>query len=158
LIVAFALVAGCGDGPQSARNPSASTPLDHGHGHSHVAPHGGAVVVLGDEAYHLELVHDRAAGRLTLYVLDGHMENFIRLPVPSLELTCTIDGDERPLPLAAVAQAATGESVGNTSQFAGEAEWLKTTDRFTGVLEALEIQGTVFAGQAFSIPGASAPH
>jgi hypothetical protein len=114
LIVALALGVGCGDGAHSARNPAAPAAHDHGHGHSHVAPHGGTVVVLGDEAYHLELVHDHAAGRLTLYVLDGHMEHFIRLPVPSLQVTCTLDGNERPLTLAAVAQAATGESVGNT--------------------------------------------
>lgn len=152
----IALTAGCREDSHQGHTHAPSTASSHAHGHEHIAPHGGEIVVLGNEAFHLELVHDRAAGRLTLYVLDGHMENFIRLPVPSLKLTCTIDGKEQRLTLAAVAQAATGETVGNTSQFAGEAEWLKTNDRFTGVLEALAIQGMVFAGQSFAIPGAPA--
>ncbi len=153
----LALAAGCSEGNRAGPDHSPAAAHEHGHGHSHVAPHGGTVVVLGNEAYHVELVHDREAGRLALYVLDGHMESFIRLPAPSLQMTGTINGNEHPLTLAAVAQAATGETVGNTSQFAGEAEWLKTADRFTGILDAIEIRGTVFADQAFAIPGAAAP-
>ena len=39
--------------------------------HEHHAPHGGTPVVLGDEAYHLELVRDPAKGKLQAFVLDA---------------------------------------------------------------------------------------
>ena len=45
---------------------------DHsGHGHHHVAPHGGTLVVFGNEFAHLELVLDLSVGKLDAYFLDG---------------------------------------------------------------------------------------
>lgn len=145
------LAGGCGESSQVKPDPSAATLHGHAHGHSHEAPHGGTVVVLGNDSYHVELVHNRQAGRLTLYVLDGHMENFIRLPVPSLELTCVVWGAERTLTLGAVPQAATGETVGDTSQFAGETEWLKTPEPITGKIRTIAIRGTDFTDQPFTV-------
>lgn len=145
------LAGSCGENSQVRPEPSTATSHGHAHGHSHVAPHGGTVVVLGNETYHVELVHDRAAGRLTLFVLDGHMENFIRLPVVSLELTCVAGGTERTLALGAVAQAATGETVGDTSQFAGQAEWLRTSEPITGKIRTITIRGTDFTDQPFTV-------
>lgn len=146
LVLIFAIGAGCGD------DHARSIPLEHGHGHSHVAPHGGQVIILGNEAFHLELLHDRNAGRLTVYVLDGHMENFIRLPAPALKATCTVQGADHPLVLNAVAQAATGETVGDSSQFSGEADWLKSPGVLAGSLETVEIRGQVFAHVRFELP------
>ena len=54
------------------------------HGTSTNPPHGGTPVVLGNEAYHLELVVDAASGTLQVYVLDGEMENFVRVSAPSI--------------------------------------------------------------------------
>ena len=48
-------------------------------GHEHVAPHGGALVELGEELAHLELVHDPTTGTLTAYVLDGEAEQAVRV-------------------------------------------------------------------------------
>ena len=79
--------------------------------HEHRAPHGGTPVVLGDESYHLELVRDADAGKLTAYVLDGEMDNFIRLRAPAIEIVATVAGEKRPLALAAVANSATGETI-----------------------------------------------
>jgi hypothetical protein len=120
---------------------------DHGAGsggHVHTAQHGGTLVEVGQHAYNLELVRDAAAGKLTVYVLDGHAENFVRLSAPSIELTAISGGQRYPLSLKAVANAATGETVGNTSQFETQADWLKSAGEISGTIDTLEIKGTTF--------------
>jgi len=130
-----------------AATPAATAPR-----HEHHAPHGGTPVVLGAELYHLELVRDPSDGRLRAYVLDGEMENFIRIAAPTLELSVTVAGQPRPLVLAAVANPATGESAGDTACFEGQADWLKTTPTFDAVLARIEIRGTPFTAVAFNFP------
>jgi hypothetical protein len=122
--------------------------------HVHKAPHGGTLVELGDHQFNLELVRDAAAGALHVYSLDAHAENFVRLPLPSLALVATVNGQARPLTLMPVANPATGETVGDTSQFSVQAEWLKTTDKFSGVIAMLEIRGAKFTEVKFVFPSA----
>src|SRR5688500_6599013 len=112
--------------------------------HSDRAPHGGTLVEVGQHAYNIELVRDPAAGKLTAYVLDGHAENFIRITAPALELVAFTGGEKRPLTLRAMANPATGETVGDTSQFEAQADWLKNTGEFPGEIPALEIRGNKF--------------
>lgn len=102
------------------------------------------MIEIGEHAYNLELVRDAATGKLTAYVLDGHAENFVRIKPAAIELVAIVGGERRPLTLRAVANPATGESVGDTSQFEGEADWLKRTAEFPGTINALEIRGTTF--------------
>ena len=132
------VVTGCGPRDASPRSG----------GHAHTAPHGGTLVELGEHAYNLELVRDPAEGKLTVYVLDGHAENFIRIAAPSIEIVAVAGGERRPLTLKAVANSATGETVGNTSQFEAQADWLKNTAEFPGTLAAIEIRGSKFANVA----------
>ncbi len=47
------------------------------HEHEHKSPHGGALLEVGAEVAHLELVHDEKAGKVTLYVLDGEAKNAV---------------------------------------------------------------------------------
>lgn len=123
-----------------------------GGGHVHVAPHGGTLVELGAHAYNLELVRDNAAGKLTIYVLDGHAENFVRIPAPALELVAFAGGERRTLNLKAVANSATGETVGDTSQFEADAAWLKEVADFPATLTAVEIKGTKFQAVSLYVP------
>ena len=120
--------------------------------HEHKAPHAGTPVVLGNEAYHLELVREAATGKLTAYVLDGEMEEFIRVKAATFEIVAIVAGAKQTLTLTAVANAATGEAVGSTSQFEATADWLKSTANFDGTLTALEIKGTNFTTVAFNFP------
>jgi hypothetical protein len=120
--------------------------------HEHHPPHGGTPVVLGDEAYHIELVLDARAGTLQAFVLDGEMENFIRCAAPSIEIDADASGVRRTLVLAAVANPATGETVGDTSLFQAQAEWLRTTREFGGVLRSVTIRGTTFTAVEFNFP------
>lgn len=117
-------------------------------GHVHRAPHGGTLVEVGQHAYNIELVRDPAAGKLTAYVLDGHAENFIRIAAPSFDLVAFTGGERRPVTLRAVANSATGETVGDTSQFEGQADWLKNTGEFPGEIPAVNIRGTTFQNVA----------
>jgi len=147
LFASLALVPGCtrkSAGPVTAATPPAK--------HEHHPPHGGTPVVLGDEAYHLELVLDPATGRLQAYVLDGEMENFIRSAAPSVEIDAQVGGAPQVLVLAAVPNPATGETVGDTSLFEGHADWLETTPQFDATLKRIAIRGTTFADVKFNFP------
>lgn len=145
-VVPLLLVAGCAK--KSPAPSAAAAPARH----EHHAPHGGTPVVLGNEAYHLELVLDPAAGKLQAFILDGEMENFIRSSAPSFEVLATVAGKSEPLLFVAVADSATGEKIGDTALFEATAPWLKTTHSFDGVLTKLEIRGTAFTGVAFNFP------
>lgn len=112
------------------------------------APHGGRVTDAGDD-YRIEFVRDSAAGTLTAYILDDDLEEFIRIQDRSLELDL---GPTRKLTLNAAASSATGETVGNTSQFDGQADWLKTTGALHGVLKAITIRGSTFRDLPVSLP------
>lgn len=122
---------------------------NHGGGHAHTAPHGGLLVEIGDHAYNLEFVRDAAAGKLTAYVLDGHAENFVRIPATEFEVIAVVGGERKTLALKAVANAATGETVGSTSQFEATADWLKSAGDIPGTVSAVEIKGTRFQNVAF---------
>lgn len=119
--------------------------------HVHVSPHGGLLVELGEHAYNAELVRDTDAGKLTVYILDGHAENFVRLALPSIDLVAYAGGERRTLALRAVANSITGETVGNTSQYEAQADWLKSVGAFNGEIGVVEIRGTKFGPAAFAL-------
>lgn len=123
--------------------------------HAHAAPHGGTLVEIGEHAFNLELLRDAATGKLTAWVLDGHAENFVRLKAPSIEIIATVAGAKKTLNLAAVANPATNEKVGDTSQFEVTADWLKTTATFDAVIPAITIKETSFTAIAFNFPKGS---
>ncbi len=141
-----ALVAACG------RKDSGH---GHGGGHVHVAPHGGTLIEIGAHAYNLELLRDAATGKLTAWVLDGHAENFVRLKAASLEAVVATGAGPRPLTLLAVANPATGETIGDTSQFEAQADWLKTAGALSVTVPALEIRGTKFGPLTATLPSAA---
>jgi len=120
--------------------------------HEHHPPHAGTPVVLGNEAYHLELVLDAATGKLQAYVFDGELENFIRISVASLEIDTIVDGQPETLVLKPVPNPATGETVGDTSLFEAQASWLKTTKSFDATLKSITIRGTTYSDVDFNFP------
>ena len=135
-----------------SKAPGGDAHAGHNHGgHAHTAPHGGTLVELGDHAFNVELLHDPATGKLTVWILDAHAENFVRITSPTIELVAMPGGKFTPLTLAAVANPATGETVGNTSQFEIQADWLKTAGAFSGIV-TVEIKGTKFEKVAFALP------
>ena len=147
-VVSFATFTGC--------KPSSAPSHSHG-GHHHEPPHGGTAIELGEEEAHLEFVLDAAAGKLTCYVLKAHMAGFQRIMQPALELTATVGGKAETLTLQAVANAATGEKAGDTSQFEAQADWLKTAKTFDLELKGINVRGKDYPALKFNFPKGSAP-
>jgi len=131
---------------------------DHDHagggGHAHEAKNGGQLVEVGQHQFNFEILPDAAAGKLTAWVLDAHAEGYVRIAAPMLQVRATVDGQEKVLVLAAVANAASGEKVGDTSQFEGSAEWLKTAKSFSGKITGVNLSGKDFGDVAFEVKAA----
>ena len=145
LIIVASLSAGC----EARKTESSSRPPPK---HEHKPPHGGTPVVLGDEEYHLELVLDPANGKLQAYVLDGHLQDFVRLSAESFEVMVKLPNRSETLFVRAITTTATGEKVGDTALFETQADWLKTTTAFDAVLKALTVKGKKYENVAFNFP------
>ena len=120
--------------------------------HDHRPPHGGTVISLGNEEYHLELVHDPAKGKLVAYVLDGELDRFIRVAAPSFLIIVVVEGRDEVLTFQPVASKATGEAVGDTSMFEAHAPWITSETVFDGKLEELTVRTTTYSQVAFKFP------
>jgi hypothetical protein len=97
-------------------------------------------------------VHDEATGSVKAFVLDGEMEDFIRIGAASFEVVVWLDGERKALDFQAVSDVATGEKVGDTSCFEASAEWLNGIQDFDAVLTAISIRGAVFSEIPFNFP------
>jgi hypothetical protein len=156
IFLAIASIA-CGAEPPAPVTPPAATPAA---GHTHAAPHGGVLVELGEEFGHVELVLDGTAGALTAYVLDGEAEQSVRLAQTSIgiRLNGVISnehggGDQTwPVELAARANVLTGETVGDTSQFALTDPVLKGVKTFRGVIVHITYKGQDFRDVPVTYP------
>lgn len=144
-LVAVSLLAGCG-------RQLPTTPPPAAHKHEHHPPHGGTPVVLGNEEYHLELLLDNQPGIMDAYVLDDEMENFVRIAADSFQVTAKLPDRQEVLTFKAVANRATGETVGATSMFAVQADWLKTNQTFDGTLSELTVKGNAYRNVSFNFP------
>jgi hypothetical protein len=138
--------------PGCSKKSVESAPVPKSARHEHKPPHGGTPVVLGKETYHLELVRDAPAGKLQAFVFDGELETFIRCSVASFEVVAIVGGQPQAIALHAVPNSATGETVGDTSLFEAQADWLKSTAEFDATLTSITIRGTTFAGVKFNFP------
>jgi len=59
---------------------------EHKHA-EHKAPHGGTLLEVGDDAAHVELVHDEKAGKITLYILNKEAKSAVAVKdAPKLNL------------------------------------------------------------------------
>jgi hypothetical protein len=144
LAVVLICSAACGRKPPSASAAPATT-------HEHRAQHGGVLVELGDEFAHVELVLDPDTATLTAYVLDGEAEESVRLKQPSLSIAVETSSSTPPrfLELPAQASILTGETVGDSSEFAATAAWLRGTPRIKGRIVDIEVKGQEFRDVRF---------
>jgi hypothetical protein len=146
---------GCGDASDVAEHDhDHGEEANHAHaGHHHDPPHGGTVIRLGDELYHLEWVRDEEAGLMRCYVLDGHMEQFIRIDQTEIiVLVNGPDGTMLPWSFVAAENRATGETIGNTSEFQARLPELPNQNKFEGTIPEVHIQGNRFENIAFQFP------
>ncbi len=147
VFAAAVLFAGC-----EAKDEHAGHNHGPAHKHEHRPPHGGTPVVLGNEAFHLEFVRDAATGTLTCYVMDAHLESFVRIPAPGFSVTADVGGSPKSLDFKAVSNGATGEKEGDTSQFDAKADWLRTTTNFSASISELTVRGVKFTDIKFRFP------
>lgn len=172
LITAAALAfAGCGESSDPASQASKAAPTrdaarhdqhEHDHSHHHNPPHGGALMEVGEEFAHLELVLDRNASKLTLYVLDGEAEKPVRLGASSLTMSTSAvmfdqlpndtDSDLRTIEFKAAANPLTGETAGNTSEFVSEHVSYKYLSELAGSISNVEIKGQKFPSIKIAFP------
>ena len=122
--------------------------------HEHTAPHGGTLVVFGDEFAHIELVLDQTAGKLTAYVLDGEAEKPVKLSQKTIELKIHREDTESDfsLQLSGVANVLTGETEDDTSQFAAQSDGLKGASEFHAEIVSIAIKEQMFTDIDFKFP------
>lgn len=108
-------VAGCGSGDKAAPAEAHSEAGHDEHSHAAAGPHGGDLIGLGDEEYHAELVHDEAAGTVTLYVLDSAAKASV--PIEATEVTINLTHEGQGEQLKLVASTDQGDPTGKSSRF-----------------------------------------
>lgn len=150
LLVAASLVfAGCGSPDAGA--PVAEDAHDHDHDHAHddhghgeLGPHGGAIIELGDN--HAELVHDDAAGTVTVYILDGAAAE--NVPVDATEATINVTVGDKGDQFKLAASPMEGEPDGKSSRFVSSDALLGKAIDLEGAAAVfvVSIDGTQYRG------------
>jgi hypothetical protein len=143
----------------------------HHHHHAEKGPHDGALVAIGHDDAHLEIVLDAETGKLTAYVLDGEAAKSIAIKQKNLQLAITLEhdhdahekeGDDKkedqkkdevpestfPLMLAAVSPDADGKA----SEFSGQSDELKGAKEFEAALTSITVGDEQFQGVTFKYP------
>lgn len=116
LLLAVAMASGCTQNVSGPATPPANNGDEHAeHAHPTKGPHGADLIELGNEEYHAELVHDDAAGTVTIYILDAHAETAV--PIDAAELTINLkhEGQVEQFKLAASPEAT--DPQGKSSRF-----------------------------------------
>lgn len=143
-------LSGCGGGDHDHDGHA-----EAGHAHVHHAPHGGALGMIGEHLFQLEVLSNREEGRIELYVLDGEAERFVRIAATEIEGVAKVGDREWRLRFKAVANAATGEEIGSSSHFVAEAPDLVEEPEFELRFDRLELLGQVFSRVSIPFPEGS---
>jgi len=128
-IVALSItLAGCADEAASSTDtppPISALPPDTvevAHDHPSEGPHHGALIELGAEEYHAELLHDEDAGTVTIYILDGAAKETVSIAATEITINMKHDGNAEQFTLTASAGA--GDPEGKSSRFISDDEHL----------------------------------
>jgi hypothetical protein len=86
------LIVGCNQGapevPSGAETASEGED-HHGHDHASEGPHGGHILGLGNEEYHLEWLHNES-GKLTFYLLDATAKEDVSTTAKSISIETVV--------------------------------------------------------------------
>jgi hypothetical protein len=72
--------------------------------HAELGPHKGALIELGEEEYHAELVNDEKTHTATIYLLDGAVKENVPIPAKDISISLKHDGKTETFKLKAVPQ------------------------------------------------------
>jgi len=141
-VVAFGS-AGCTRNSSQSPAPGAS---EHEHAHASAGPHGGSLIELGEEEYHAELVHDEAAGTVTVYLLDSAAKAAV--PIDATEVVINLKHEGRGEQFKLAASANPGDLPGKSSRFVSQdAELAADLDREGAEAQiAVTINGKPYRG------------
>jgi hypothetical protein len=118
--------------------------LDDVHGHSEHGPHGGELIELGKEAFHIEFVH--GPDGVAFYVLDGAVAESVAIESKTLTVSLKNAGTVKSFQLAADPQADDGE--GKSSRFVSlEPELVQTMNDEAEGAVVVQIQGKSYTGK-----------
>ena len=86
LLASLALfTSACGDKGAPAKGPAGAAAAPAAH-EDHKAPHGGEILELGEEEAHVEMLHDKKAGTLTMYVFGKDLQSPVAIAQPTILL------------------------------------------------------------------------
>jgi len=122
---------GCTNNPSAHSDAHTDHDDHHAHAHPSTGPHDGHLIELGKEEYHAELIHDDASKSVTIYLLDGKVQQTISTDAPELMLNLVIN--EKPLQFKLTPSPGDLDAEGKASRFASCDEQL---------LAALESENT----------------
>lgn len=140
---------GCGssDGPVVITDGPPDVSVGGGHSHANTGPRGGAIIELGSENYHAELVDDTAANSVTIYLLGGDAKTAVAIPAE--EITINIRHGEQAEQFKLKAMPTKDDPAGSSSRF-GITDKHLTDDLHDETLKpqlVVEIDGKQYRGE-----------
>lgn len=114
-VVSLGSVVGCGDTKTKDAKSTAKTIKDEHHAHPEEGPHGGHLIELGNENYHVEIVDDEKAHKVTAYVLDSTAQQAVPIDATEITINAVVAGKPTQYKLPAMPQS--GETDGKSSRF-----------------------------------------
>lgn len=125
LLLVMSLAAGCDQPAEPVEQPaSPSEPIEineapppplSGHDHPDHGPHNGTLIELGGEDYHAELVQDKQAALVTVYLLDRSAE--MLMPIEATEVTLNLIHGGQPKQFKLTASPEETDPTGQSSRF-----------------------------------------
>lgn len=113
-------------------------------GHPEHGPHGGELIELGKEAFHIEMVH--GSGAVAMYVLDSAITKPVAIEADKLTVSLKHEGEVKSFDLPADPQAedSSGKSSRFTSNLAEMDHWLEAEAEGAVVVN---IEGKSYTGK-----------
>lgn len=113
--------------------------------HPEKGPHQGALIELGDEEYHAELVHDEKQDTVTIYILDSAATDAVPIEMDTITIHVRGKGGSQKFPLKA--DRIDGEPEGTSSRFSSSDEKLHQAIDAKGAEARLQL---TINGQSYS--------
>ena len=102
-------LSGCMEAEPEKNSPQPVASKDeHAHEHPTEGPHHGHLIELGNEEYHVELLHEKSV--VTIYVLDGAAKAPVAIEAKTIIINLKHDGKPEQFELAASPDAGDAES------------------------------------------------
>jgi len=119
-------------------------PMMDEHGHPEHGPHGGELVELGKEAFHIEIMH--GTGAVALYVLDGSATKPVAIQADKLTVSLKHDGKVKSFELPADPQS--DDEEGKSSRFTStDAQMDESMESGDEGVVILQIDGKSYTGR-----------